>query len=56
MQTLLEDEERDLADLVEDEPVAEAELDFGDVELPSSAGSLDLFLSEIGRYPLLTAA
>ncbi|MET1009246.1 MAG: sigma-70 family RNA polymerase sigma factor [Gaiellaceae bacterium] len=56
MQTLLEDEERDLANLVEDEPVAEAELDFGDVELPSSAGSLDLFLSEIGRYPLLTAA
>ena len=56
MQTLLEDEERDLADLVEDEPAAEAELDFGDVELPSSAGSLDLFLSEIGRYPLLTAA
>ena len=55
MQTLLEDEERDLADLVEDEPAAEAELDFGDVELPSSAGSLDLFLSEIGRYPLLTA-
>ena len=53
MQTLLEDEERDL---VEDEPAAEAELDFGDVELPSSAGSLDLFLSEIGRYPLLTAA
>ena len=56
MQTLLEDEERDLANLVEDEPAAEAELDFGDVELPSSAGSLDLFLSEIGRYPLLTAA
>ena len=56
MQTLLEDEERDVADLVEDEPAAEAELDFGDVELPSSAGSLDLFLSEIGRYPLLTAA
>ncbi len=56
MQTLLEDEERDLADLVEDEPAAEAELDFGDVELPSSAGSLDLFLNEIGRYPLLTAA
>jgi RNA polymerase primary sigma factor len=56
MQTLLEDEERDLADLVEDEPAAEAELDFGDVKLPSSAGSLDLFLNEIGRYPLLTAA
>ena len=56
MQTLLEDEERDLTNLVEDEPAAEAELDFGDVELPSSAGSLDLFLSEIGRYPLLTAA
>ena len=56
MQTLLEDEERDLADLVEDEPAVEAELDFGDVELPSSAGSLDLFLNEIGRYPLLTAA
>ena len=53
MQTLLEDEERDL---VEDEPAPEVELDFGDVELPSSAGSLDLFLSEIGRYPLLTAA
>jgi RNA polymerase primary sigma factor len=57
MQTLLEDEERDLVDLVEDEPAkAEEELDFGDVELPSSAGSLDLFLNEIGRYPLLTAA
>ena len=56
MQTLLEDEERDVADLVEDEPAAEAELDFGDVELPSSAGSLDLFLNEIGRYPLLIAA
>ena len=56
MQTLLEDEERDLADLVEDEPAVEAELDFGDVELPSSAGSLDLFLNEIGRHPLLTAA
>ena len=56
MQTLLEDEERDLADLVEDQPAVEPELDFGDVELPSSAGSLDLFLNEIGRYPLLTAA
>ena len=56
MQTLLEDEERELADLVEDQPAVEPELDFGDVELPSSAGSLDLFLNEIGRYPLLTAA
>ena len=58
MHTLLEDEERDLTDLVEDEPAVEEELDFGtaDVELPSSAGSLDLFLNEIGRYPLLTAA
>ena len=37
MQTLLEDEERDLADLVENEPAAESEPDFGDVELPSSA-------------------
>ena len=58
MHTLLEDEERDLTDLVEDEPAVEEELDLGtaDVELPSSAGSLDLFLNEIGRYPLLTAA
>ena len=59
MHTLLEDEERDLTDLVEDEPRAvEEALDFGtaDVQLPSSAGSLDLFLNEIGRYPLLTAA
>jgi RNA polymerase primary sigma factor len=54
MQTLLEDEERVL---VEDQPAVEEELDFGDADyqLPSSAGSLDLFLNEIGRYPLLTA-
>ncbi len=58
METLLEDEERDLADLVEDEPAESKELDLGeaDYKLPSSAGSLDLFLNEIGRYPLLTAA
>jgi RNA polymerase primary sigma factor len=57
MQTLLEDGERDLA-LLEDDESVEEEFDIGDVEveLPSSAGSLDLFLNEIGRHPLLTAA
>ncbi|MGH3040171.1 MAG: sigma-70 family RNA polymerase sigma factor [Gaiellaceae bacterium] len=58
MQTLLEDE-RDLddpheADSVVDEHDMDAELEA--IQLPSSAGSLDLFLNEIGRYPLLTAA
>ncbi|HXV32926.1 MAG TPA: sigma-70 family RNA polymerase sigma factor [Gaiellaceae bacterium] len=58
MQALLEDEERELDVLVDDEQSVEEELDLGDieVELPSSAGSLDLFLNEIGRHPLLTAA
>jgi RNA polymerase primary sigma factor len=59
VQALLEGEERELAvlDVVSDEGVEE-EYDIGDVEveLPSSAGSLDLFLNEIGRHPLLTAA
>jgi RNA polymerase primary sigma factor len=58
VQTLLEDEERDLVD-PEVEPTVEDDFDLGeleDVELPSSAGSLDLFLNEIGRHPLLTAA
>ena len=57
MQTLLEDEERELVDL-EDEASDDEELDLGaaDYELPASAGSLGLFLNEIGRYPLLTAA
>jgi RNA polymerase primary sigma factor len=57
MQTLLEDEERDLVALEVDSSEDE-EPDYGaaDFELPSSAGSLDLFLNEIGRYPLLTAA
>jgi RNA polymerase primary sigma factor len=59
VQTLLEDEEREFVDLDEVEPTAEDDFDLGeleDVELPSSAGSLDLFLNEIGRHPLLTAA
>ena len=59
MQTLLEDEERDLVDPDEGAPAAEEDFDLGEldaVELPASAGSLDLFLNEIGRYPLLTAA
>jgi RNA polymerase primary sigma factor len=59
VQTLLEDEERGFAD--HDEVVSDLEEDFdlGEVEtfeLPSSASSLDLFLNEIGRHPLLTAA
>ncbi len=59
MQTLLDDEERDLVDADEvDAVVEEQNLDeeIEAVQLPSSAGSLDLFLNEIGRYPLLTAA
>jgi RNA polymerase primary sigma factor len=59
VQTLLEDEERELADLDESVPALEHDFDLGElepVELPSSAGSLDLFLNEIGRHPLLTAA
>ena len=58
MQTLLDDEERDFAVVDEDDTGVEEEFDLGDVdvELPSSAGSLDLFLNEIGRHPLLTAA
>jgi RNA polymerase primary sigma factor len=58
VQTLLEDEEREFVD-PEVEPTVEDDFDLGeleDVELPSSAGSLDLFLNEIGRHPLLTAA
>jgi RNA polymerase primary sigma factor len=58
VQTLLEDEERDLVEPDEAVPV-EGDFDLGEldaVELPASAGSLDLFLNEIGRYPLLTAA
>jgi RNA polymerase primary sigma factor len=59
VQTLLSDEERDFADPDEVVSDREEELDFGEletVELPSSASSLDLFLNEIGRHPLLTAA
>ena len=58
MQTLLDDGERDFAVVDEDDTGVEEEFDLGDVdvELPSSAGSLDLFLNEIGRHPLLTAA
>jgi RNA polymerase primary sigma factor len=59
VQTLLSDEERDLGNAEEVPSTLEEELDLGEleaVELPSSAGSLDLFLNEIGRYPLLTAA
>jgi RNA polymerase primary sigma factor len=57
LEALLEDEERELVD-PETQPIAE-EYDPGDAEvvtLPGSADSLDLFLNEIGRYPLLTAA
>ena len=58
MHTLLEDEagarrSRRVA------PALEQDFDLGEleaVELPSSAEALDLFLTEIGRHPLLTAA
>ncbi len=57
MQTLLEGEERDFADPADAvSAVDELDLEAEDFELPSSAGSLDLFLNEIGRHPLLTAA
>ena len=58
MTTLLDDEEHGLADAGEADAVVEEYVDeeIEAVELPSSAGSLDLFLNEIGRYPLLTAA
>jgi RNA polymerase primary sigma factor len=59
LQPLLDDEERGFSDGDETSPVVE-ELDLDEeievVSLPSSADSLDLFLNEIGRYPLLTAA
>jgi RNA polymerase primary sigma factor len=43
-------------DLAEDDrPDNELDLDL-EVERPASADSLELFLAEIGRYPLLTAA
>lgn len=53
---LLDDEEHgfDEADAVVEENDVDEEIEA--VELPSSAGSIDLFLNEIGRYPLLTAA
>jgi RNA polymerase primary sigma factor len=38
------------------EPDPDRELDLEAGELPGSADSLQLFLNEIGRYPLLTAA
>jgi RNA polymerase primary sigma factor len=57
--TLVDDEEQGFADPDEAGSVAE-ELPLDEevevVALPSSADSLDLFLNEIGRYPLLTAA
>jgi RNA polymerase primary sigma factor len=59
VQTLLSDEERDFVDPDEAASDLEEEFDLGEletVELPSSASSLDLFLNEIGRHPLLTAA
>jgi RNA polymerase primary sigma factor len=58
MQTLLDDEERGFAVVDEDDTGVKEDFDIADVdvELPSSAGSLDLFLNEIGRHPLLTAA
>jgi RNA polymerase primary sigma factor len=59
LQTLVDDEEQGFADSDEAGSVAE-ELPLDEevevVALPSSADSLDLFLNEIGRYPLLTAA
>jgi RNA polymerase primary sigma factor len=59
VQTLLDDEEESFDESGERDSVDE-ELDLDEelevVSLPSSADSLDLFLSEIGRYPLLTAA
>jgi RNA polymerase primary sigma factor len=60
VQLLLEDEERDFVE--PDEAVstnADEDFELGELEafeLPSSANSLDLFLSEIGRHPLLTPA
>ena len=59
VQSLLEDEERDFVDPDVGEPTVEDDFDLGEleaVELPSSADSLDLFLNEIGRHPLLTAS
>jgi len=57
VQTLLEGEERDFADPADAvSAVDELDLEAEAFELPSSAGSLDLFLNEIGRHPLLTAA
>ena len=47
IQTLLEDGEDELE-------AADARLEAD--ALPASADSLELFLNEIGRYPLLTAA
>jgi RNA polymerase primary sigma factor len=57
LQTLLEDQEQDVGAASDSDP-AENELDLGEahVDLPSSASPLDLFLNEIGRHPLLTAA
>jgi RNA polymerase primary sigma factor len=40
----------------DDEPVEPAERPLEAVERPAAADSLQLFLAEIGRYPLLTAA
>ena len=60
VQMLLEDEERDFVEpdeavsTIADEAFELAELEA--FELPSSANSLDLFLNEIGRHPLLTPA
>jgi RNA polymerase primary sigma factor len=59
VQSLLEDEERDFADAEVGEPTVEDDFELGEleaVELPGSADSLDLFLNEIGRHPLLTAS
>ena len=55
---LLDDEKHGLVDADEADAVMEEYVDeeIEAVELPSSAGSLDLLLNEIGRYPLLTAA
>src|SRR5262245_7883879 len=60
VQMLLEDEERGFVDPDETvSTIADEDVELGELEafeLPSSANSLDLFLNEIGRHPLLTPA
>ena len=60
VQTLLEDEERDFVEPGEAaSTITDEDFELGELEafeLPSSADSLELFLNEIGRHPLLTPA